>query len=515
MKYFPLALIISGIAFAILTRVVLPFEHVFTPGGIQLNTPDAYIMIRYADMFPNGISWDWYSNWPDGQSAFHYTTFSFIVWTTARILNISTMAAGAILPPLLFLTALLPVYLTARVLFDKYIATVSVFTLCLLPGEILHRTMLGAADYHCWEILLVCTYFACLIYAIRTKSLFMVIAASVVFAVYFLSWQGAIIILPVLLVACVVALFLQSGYNERIVITIGAMAFTGLCIRFIPDMSPMHWHGFLQLFTINLAQPVTEMQSFLFTSGQFDMSVMIRYFGLTFWIALAGIGWMAYRIYRHKDTADIVFLAWTCTTLAMMICMRRFDYYFAVNGAILTAFIVVRIIRYTGRNQAVRIAVVALFILCLPLVKQSVMTGLSDTGYMPAGWQQATAWLRSQANESRYYSGLRPDHAVMSWWNNGYWITGAGHHAVLCDNGNQDTDGRAAKLLMADYEWSRLALRNMQVKYVLIDDQMMTSSLYPIMHKAGSSNPAQSFMFRLYSMPPDRQFENVKLYVIY
>ena len=515
MKHLPLILILSGIAFAIITRFVLPFPHVFSPLGIQLNTPDAYIMIRYADMFPYGIAWDWYSNWPDGQQPFHYTVFSFIIWSVSRIFNISTMQVGAILPPLIFLLTLMPVYAIARVLFNKMTAAVSVFALCLLPGEILHRTMLGAADYHCWEILLVSSYFAFLIYAIKSRTWFSVVAAAITFAIYCLSWQGAPIILLILAISCLIVLFLLADMEWKAIIGFGTVALTGLCAKLLPEISPMHWYEFTGLFSLDLAQPVTEMQSLFFTSGQFDMSVMFTYFGFTFWIALAGIGWMAYRVYKSHDTADIVFLAWSCVMLAITICMRRFDYYFAVNGAILAAFVVVKVIQYTGRQQAIRAAIVVALVLCLPLAKQSIMTGISDTGYMSPGWQKAVIWLQNQANDRLYYDGERPEYAVLSWWNNGYWITGAGHHAVTCDTGNQDNAGKTARLLMDDYSKSIWALRHEHIKYVIIDKAMMTSSLYPIMRKADVANPSQSFMQQIYNTAPDWQFDEVKVYMIY
>ena len=421
MKHLPILLLISGIAFAILTRFVLPFEHVFTPGGIQLNTPDAYIMVRYADMLPYSIQWDWYSNWPTGQQPFHYLVFSFLIWISAKIMQVSTLTAGAVLPPVIFLLALVPVYYTARMLFDRTIAAGSVFALCLLPGEILQRTMLGAADYHCWEVLLLCSILACAIAAIQRHSWFMVFATAAISAIYLFSWQGAPIILLILALACLIALFLKLDYIGRSAMTFGLVAIIGLCCNIAPVYLPYLHSNFLGLFSINLLRPTVEAQSFLFTSGQFDLSVMLTYFGLTFWIALIGIGWLIYRVIARCDNADILFLSWSLVTLAMMIAQRRFDYYFAVNGAILAAFVVVAVIRYIGSSQAIRAAVVVALVLCLPLVKQSVMTSMSDTGYMPADWQKAVVWLQAESNSKAYYAGERPKYGILScpYWHNG------------------------------------------------------------------------------------------------
>jgi len=499
MRHLNLWLILSGALFALINRVVIPFGNVFTDHGIILNTPDAYYMVRLADLLPHsGI--DYFSNYPAGAESLPQIVWAIMIKTMAVITG-SHIAAAAILPPIIFGLTLLAVYLLASNLFNKTVAAMSIFILCLLPGEILTRTMLGAGDYHCLEALLMTAAIALIITAVKSnasaiyKGLLLVAAAGTIL-LYWLSWAGAVIILLIIGLAVLYWLFL-NGFDSRS----GKIKFI---IVSIPILAGIIWMRQSETYSIvmstiagaGLNQTITECYPLFFTAGQFDITTMMAYYGLAFYLILFGIGWLSYRTVKYRRFADVLFLSYSLITFGMMLIYRRFDYYFAISGAIITAFVIYRLYQVIGRQHMVRTIIIFLAIISLPLAKQSVVvSGLSQAA-PSLDWVNTCQWLQGQntaAHERAYYNGSPPAYGTLAWWNYGYWLMGIGHQAVLCHGGTAD-NGCSDILLSTSDDDAIRQLRQLGMRYVVIDDDTLYNNV-----SLRVDNLESTFMYKAYT----------------
>lgn len=474
MKYFNISLIATAAIFAIINRIVIPFKNVFTDYGIILNTPDAYCMVRYAEMLPyTGL--DYFANFPDGAAGLQQIIYPIII----KVFSIITgdyFIAAALLPVIFFAITAIALHSTAELLFNDRIAAMSLFIFCILPGEILTRTMLGAGDYHCLEIMLVTLILATIILLCKTKpSLFtqigLIYITAVLIALYWFSWAGALMIIAIISATLLIYVFLnyvkhlpaKVVYIAAIIGLIWTFINTGL-YRMTND-----------IFTINLAEPIIETQSFFFTGGQFDITTMMAYYGLAFYIVLFGIGWLIYQVIRYRHFSDTLFLSYTLITFAMMIAHRRFDYYFAISAAIITAYMIYNLYQIVGRQHIARIAIIALAIISLPLAKQSIVVSGLSYGSPDKDWISSCQWLRDQNtvnHEKAYYNGSKPEYGTLSWWNNGYWLMAIGHQAVLCHNGTAD-NGCSKILLSRSNDKALDDLSRLNMRYIVIDSDML------------------------------------------
>jgi dolichyl-diphosphooligosaccharide--protein glycosyltransferase len=225
------------------------------------------------------------------------------------------------------------------------------------------------------------------------------------------------------------------------------------------------------------------------------MAPMIAYFGITFFIALAGIGWLLYRVIKFRKPGEIVFLSWTMVMLFLIIAMRRFDYYFAINAAIIVAYVTVKLFQIIGSRQAARLAIVVAIVFCLPLAKQSIVTASSDYGYATQDWAHTAQYLKEQNTldyEKAYSTGGRPPYGVFSWWSYGYWLMAIGHQAVYTNNGGGNYRNNAKILLSQDYNYALNQLRKNKLRYVVICEDMFKS------HGLSTDNLDQTFMYKAY-----------------
>lgn len=474
MKYFNISLIAAAAIFAIINRIVIPFKNVFTDYGVILNTPDAYCMVRYAEMLPyTGL--DYFANFPDGAAGLQQIVYPIVIKAFSLIIG-DYFITAALLPVIFFAIAAIALHYMAKLLFNGRIAAISLFIFCILPGEILTRTMLGAGDYHCLEIMFVALILATIILLCKTKpSLFtqigLIIYVTALIALYWFSWAGALMIISIISAALLVYVFLnyvkhwlaKAVYIAAIIGLVWAFINSGL-YRMIYD-----------IFTINLEEPIIEAQSFFFTGGQFDITTMMAYYGLAFYIVLFGIGWLIYQVVRYRRFSDTLFLSYTLVTFAMMIAHRRFDYYFAISAAIITAYMIYNLYQIVGRQHIARIAIIALAIISLPLAKQSIVVSGLNYGSPDKDWISSCQWLKDQnsANhEKAYYNGSKPDYGTLSWWNYGYWLMAIGHQAVLCHNGT--TDNGCSEILLSRSDDKALnKLNSLNMRYVVIDSDML------------------------------------------
>ena len=483
MKWIAPSVLILSIALAILFRVVLPFGNVFND-GVQLNTPDGYLMVRYADCWPDIPKYDYFLDYPIGSNV------SIVVWPTviaivAKLTGMTNMESAAVLPPLLFLLTLIPLYVIGRTLFNKWVAVGAVAIFCLLPGELLNRTMLGAADYHAWEIFLVAYVMSLVILAIYNRKdvvhcVAYSVSAAVLWLVYWASWPGALWLVLVVGVAFIVWLYVTTKKRVLWILYTAVLVWiAGMVFYFMPVKAMFYLNEMVKMFSLNLGAMVTEEMSLFFSFGKFDLNTSWLYFGVTFYFVLIGLGWLAYRYFKQRKPEDLVFLIWTLISLAMMICRRRYDYYFAINAAIIASFVMVSVAQYLSISKAnkIKIAVVVLMAVCLPLIRADVYISTADT-YMPKDWRNATQFLNRYGYEQAYVTGAKVEFAVFSWWDYGYWIIEESHLPTYCEGSERDLEGSI--LVCPDPEKALASLRALKMRFVVVDHEMLMSKWFPI-----------------------------------
>lgn len=483
MKYLTPTILAISISLAILFRVVLPWAQVFG-GSVLLNTPDAYIMVRYADCWPDIPSYDYFMDFPQGSNVL-ITVWPSAIAMFARIIGVSNMISAAVLPPILFLFTLIPVYIIGRTLFNKWVGVGAVAIFCLLPGEILNRTMLGAADYHAWEIFLVSNIMMLVIiaaynYKHKIDLFFYSVGAIGLWILYWYSWVGSVWLLFVLGVCLTIWVCL----NTRKPVLLGMYMLGGIgmiagALLISPERTKYYALQFLNIFTVNLSNVVTEEFPVFFSYGKFDLNTIWLYFGITFYIALIGLGWLVYRYLKDRKPVDLVFLIWTLVSLAMMIARRRFDYYFAINAAIISAFVLVSVAQYLSINKSmmVKIGVVVALAVCLPLIRADYYISTADT-YMSKDWQNATQYLKEESNYKTYVDGSEADFGVFSWWDYGYWIIKESHLPTYCQGSERDLEGSI--LVSTEPEKAVVSLRTLNLRYVVVDTDMLKDKWFPI-----------------------------------
>jgi asparagine N-glycosylation enzyme membrane subunit Stt3 len=511
MKWILPAVLILSIGLAILFRVVLPFGNVFND-GVQLNTPDGYLMVRYADCWPDIPKYDYFLDYFEG-SRVTITVWPTVIAIVARLTGLTNMESAAVLPPLLFLLTLIPVYVIGRTLFNKWTAVGAVAIFCLLPGDLLNRTMLGAADYHAWEIFLAANVMSLVILAIYNyKDVVHCVAYSVsavvLWLVYWASWPGALWLVFVLGIAFAVWLYVTTKRRVLWILYTAVLVWiAGMVFYFMPVKAMFYLNEMIKMFSLNLGATVTEEMSLFFSFGKFDLNTSWLYFGVTLYFALIGLGWMVYRYVKERKAVDLVFLIWTLVSLAMMICRRRYDYYFAINAAIVASFVMVAVAQYLSISKAnkIKIAVVVLMAVCLPLIRADVYISTADT-YMSQGWRDATQFLRAEKEKydmkqypytmkimgvevfnwvsynverlDSYYTGDKYNYGVFSWWDYGYWIIEESHLPTYCEGSERDLEGSI--LVATDPERALASLRTLKMRYVVVGQEMLTTKWYPI-----------------------------------
>lgn len=504
MKKSNLFFILSGIITAIITRIIIPFQNVFTSSGIRFNTIDAYFMVRQAKLLPNFQEYDYFRNYPEGVNAFQYQIFPSLIYTLSKIFNIDIEVIAAILPVILFFITVFFVYLIAKVLFNVDIAALSVFIVCILPGEILHRTSLGAADYHCFEILLMTALMAFIILAIAKKDFFYIFMALFAFIVYYFAWAGALISIFILVIAIMAYSLLKYPKNSGWIVPISLIAL----YVFIPQELINTGIG---IFLISLQPGTIEEESLFFTNGQFDLTIQMAYFGICFYIVLFGIGWLLYRVIKYKNFNDILFFVWSMVTLLLMIAHRRFEYYFGINAAIITAFMLYNIYQI-AKPYINRILLIAIFTLtiCLPLVRQSVIVSMkTDNYYITEDWQDVCNWLADQ----KTIDTEKPYYGILTHADYGYWITEISNSAVYNDTGQFPKYYEI--FTMTDYEKAKKQCRNITAKYIIIDKNMLYDKLSTIMFYSNVP-PEDTFMFDLYNYQKSvYQSGDIKIFKMY
>lgn len=138
------------------------------------------------------------------------------------------------------------------------------------------------------------------------------------------------------------------------------------------------------------------------------------------------------------------------------------------------------------------IAVLFIVLIIVPLVRNDVGLARNPQNYMTQGWQEATQYLRSQLTpeeDAEYYKLYKEDEKpnvsyVLAWWDYGYWIVREAHMPVISSPGGDVRRLTAKLLLMENPNKVIEQLKELNVKYVVIDSQTVVEKFYAVVQYA-------------------------------
>jgi oligosaccharyl transferase (archaeosortase A-associated) len=233
-------IVIVGIILAVLCgislyiRIHLPYDQIFVNDWVWFRETDAYYHMRNIEVlvhnFPHFNSFDPYMLYPGGGGGLSRPFFDWII--AGIILLVSRGAptlhtievVGAYMPAILGTLALIPVYFIGKELFNRWVGVISAALVVILPGEFLHRSLLGFTDHHVAETLFTTVCILFLIMAIKrarereisfshilsrdwstiTKPLVYTLLAGVFLGIYLLSWFGGLLFVFIISVYLVI-----------------------------------------------------------------------------------------------------------------------------------------------------------------------------------------------------------------------------------------------------------------------------------------------------------------------
>jgi len=257
-------LVIFGISLAL--RVTLPYENVFTGDAVIFGGTDPWYHMRLVENlvqhFPHIIAFDPYTLYPYGQevawSPFVDLLIGSIIWViswgSATQQTIETV--GAYFPAILGALVTIPVYFIGREIFNRNVGLLSAALIAILPGQFLHRSLLGFTDHHIAEVLFSTTAALLLILALKSakeknisfshvrrrdwkhlkKPLIYSLLTGLVLGLYLASWQGALLFISVIVAYLIIQYIIDHtmGKQNDYLCIIGVPIFLIALIMIIP-----------------------------------------------------------------------------------------------------------------------------------------------------------------------------------------------------------------------------------------------------------------------------------------
>jgi len=204
-------------------RIALPYDQIFVNDWVWFRETDAYYHMRQIETlvnnFPHFNSFDPYMLYPGGAVSLAQPFFD---WLTAGIILLVSLGTptlhfmetvAAYMPAILGTLTLIPVYFIGKELFNRWAGVIAAALVAILPGEFLHRSLLGFTDHHVAEVLFSTVSILFLIMAVKrarereisfghllsrdwsaiTKPLVYTLLAGIFLGIYLLSWRGGLL----------------------------------------------------------------------------------------------------------------------------------------------------------------------------------------------------------------------------------------------------------------------------------------------------------------------------------
>lgn len=151
------------VGLALFLRVVPCHNDIFVGHWIKFAGGDAYYYMRLVDdmvaNFPHLPAVDPYLVYPDGQPIISFSLFARIIAGLSWAIGLGNPSqhlvdlVGAFVPAVIGALIVIPVYFIGKALWGRMAGLMAAFSIAILPGEFLGRSILGFADHHVAEVL--------------------------------------------------------------------------------------------------------------------------------------------------------------------------------------------------------------------------------------------------------------------------------------------------------------------------------------------------------------------------
>lgn len=221
-------------------RILPPHNFVFGTDPVRFTGVDAYFYMRQVDSlvhnFPAAITFDPYLRFNWGMNLGTPHIFVLLMGTLSWLFTLGNTTQSAMdnfavyLPTVFGALTVIPVYFAAKALLNKWAGLIAAAVIAVLPGEFLGRSILGFADRHVFDNLLIAvcltlyilsfraareSHFALISFAhggwkTQGRALTLTALSGIFMGLFVLDWKGSVLFL--LIVAAYVAI--QSFINH-------------------------------------------------------------------------------------------------------------------------------------------------------------------------------------------------------------------------------------------------------------------------------------------------------------
>lgn len=532
-----LASIIAG---TILLRVIPQWNIVMVDGNVWFRGVDSYWHMRLAENmlhnFPYPQYWDWYTLFPTGGKVGFNPLMSWIIAGIGQS-GANIHIVGALLPSIAGGLTIVAVFFLAKELFSKKVAYLACALVAILPGEFLHRTLLGFTDHHAFETMLMTTtvLFLVLMMKQNTKKLWSILA-GVSLGFYLLNWSGGHLLVGILIFWFIIQILyfrlkdVPEGNYCRNMLIVFCVAFAmyapymkfmnatlfSFAPYFIAIILPIWmWNRgnkkatlmsiFLPLGIIGIALLVSDyyrmilfdMRAVFYGSGTTiqeatpsSPDVILATAGVAFFLFIGGI--MFYR--HHKQEKSILFIVWTLVLLVATIGQRRWGYYFVVPMSILASYFTFYLTKWVSANTKKMMVGIVIMFTVIVSIRGTIGIVTLPNNITPDMYNTLT-WLKENSPEpywdyqGNYYSLKiydQPHYGVLSWWDYGHWISQIAQRTP-CSNPAYQDPGEGPRFFCSTTEEEALAeiAPLGDIKYIIMTEEMVGGKYYAIKKKSG------------------------------
>jgi dolichyl-diphosphooligosaccharide--protein glycosyltransferase len=202
-----------GALAALALRFFISYHAVFDGDAVAFVETDAWYHMRLVDAlvrsFPNRVWFDPYLQHPGGDVTNVGPVFDWLIAGLALIVGAGSPSErlvnqiGAILPAIIGVVTVFPVYIVGRELFSRRAGLWAAVIIGLLPGNILKRSLFGFTDHHCAEVLFSGLAFMFVILAAKSptssRRRFGYAALSgISLGTYLLTWSGGALVVAII-----------------------------------------------------------------------------------------------------------------------------------------------------------------------------------------------------------------------------------------------------------------------------------------------------------------------------
>jgi oligosaccharyl transferase (archaeosortase A-associated) len=314
---------------------------------------------------------------------------------------------------------------------------------------------------------------------------------------------------------------LKPLYYPIAVVGLGLAAF-GVLYAAVPSLvKPMLDH--LEIFKWDSGSTVMEMQPLLLANGDLTFSVIWHSYSFSLLFAIVALGLVVYLLIKKGEAEKTLLIVWTLVMVAATLAQRRFNYYLAVNVAILAGYPAWQILRFAGLKEApsepdvkadlhvkkakpkskkkperrefrlittplyVALVAIAIFSLFYFTTIDTATNTAKAARFAPSeAWCESLTWLSENTDDpfddpDFYYARYRTPfeytdsaYGVTSWWDYGYWIVRIGHRMPSNNpSGQTGVIPKVANLFLAQDEASAVQISDdLGSKYVIVDDMI-------------------------------------------